>query len=237
MNKVKEWKDNMKKDAKETAEGFIKRAIDYIKSLPDKIKEWFNNTIEKVKEWKDNMKEKAKEAIEGFIENVVEGAKSIPQKIPEIGKAIVDGIWKGIKDAKRKFVQDVKDFFDGIVDGVKSVLGIASPSKVMAKEVGQWIPKGVASGIEQNENTVNEAMDDMFDNITGRNKLGIQLVPNVDDFELGVINAPVKNNSDFSINILSEIANLLGVINNYMPELVAAAESDKIGRASCRERV
>jgi len=227
IKKVKEWKDNMKKEAKETAEGFIKSAIDYIKSLPDKIKEWFNNTIEKVKEWKDNMKEKAKEAIEGFIENVVEGAKSIPQKIPEIGKAIVDGIWKGIKDAKRKFVQDVKDFFDGIVDGVKSVLGIASPSKVMAKEVGQWIPKGVASGIEQNENTVNEAMDDMFDNITGRNKLGIQLVPNVDDFELGVINAPVKNNSDFSINILSEIANLLGVINNYMPELVAAAESDR----------
>ena len=45
-------------------------------------------------------------------------------------------------------------------NGMKSALGIHSPSKVMAEEVGQWIPKGVTVGIEANAGHTLKAIRD-----------------------------------------------------------------------------
>ena len=45
-------------------------------------------------------------------------------------------------------------------NGMKSALGIHSPSKVMAEEVGQWIPKGVTVGIEANAGNTLKAIRD-----------------------------------------------------------------------------
>lgn len=67
----------------------------------------------------------------------------------EVGINIVNGVWNGICSAKDKFVNDVNSFFSGIVDGVKDALDINSPSRVMKKEVGRWIPPGVGEGIEE----------------------------------------------------------------------------------------
>ena len=61
----------------------------------------------------------------------------------------MNGVWSGICSAKDKFVSDVKSFFSGIVDGVKDALDINSPSRVMKKEVGRWIPPGVGEGIKE----------------------------------------------------------------------------------------
>lgn len=45
-------------------------------------------------------------------------------------------------------------------NGMKDALGIHSPSKVMAEEVGQWIPKGVTVGIEANAGNTLKAIRD-----------------------------------------------------------------------------
>ena len=95
------------------------------------------------------MGQKGKEAIESLISNVVEAAKSIPGKMAEIGKNMVEGVWNGIQNAASWFTNQVKGFFSGIVDGVKDALGINLPSKVMADQVGKWMPAGVAAGFEK----------------------------------------------------------------------------------------
>ena len=66
----------------------------------------------------------------------------------DIGKEIVNGVWKGIMYAGSWFVKQVTDFFVGIVNTVKWALGIESPSKVFADQVGKWIPLGIAEGFE-----------------------------------------------------------------------------------------
>ncbi|MFS0783309.1 hypothetical protein, partial [Bacillus sp. 1P06AnD] len=43
----------------------------------------------------------------------------------------------------------------------KKILGIHSPSKVMEKEVGQWIPAGIAEGITNNLGIVKTASEEM----------------------------------------------------------------------------
>ena len=81
----------------------------------------------------------------------------------EFGKWIVEGVWNGIKSKAEKFYNDVKGFFKKLKDKAKDALGISSPSKVMRDEVGQWIPKGVAVGIEANTDSVDKALDDLND--------------------------------------------------------------------------
>ena len=80
-----------------------------------------------------------------------------------------------------------------LVDSVKSFFGIASPSRLMAKEVGQYLPQGIAVGIEDNMSSVNKAMEGMNTALTtqvsstlsgGLNGVGGGFTQNV------VINAP-----------------------------------------------
>jgi phage-related protein len=63
------------------------------------------------------------------------------------GKAIVDGLWQGIVGQKDVFFAQIQGFFSGLVNTVKNALGINSPSKLFADEVGQQIPSGVGQGI------------------------------------------------------------------------------------------
>lgn len=142
------WASDMKNKATEMGRDFIANVVEFFRTLPDKAKEWFENTIVKAKEWTQSMKEEGGTSIKEMIAAFLEGAKEIPTKMAEVGKWIVNGVWKGIQDAKDKFIRDVKDFFGDIVEGAKDALDINSPSKVMADQVGKWMPLGVASGFK-----------------------------------------------------------------------------------------
>ena len=51
----------------------------------------------------------------------------------------------------------------------KDALGIASPSRLMRDQVGQWIPAGIAAGIEQSSGMVTDAMTEMAGNMASVN--------------------------------------------------------------------
>lgn len=145
------WGVNLISWARTNIPKFISNVITYFSQLPGKIWTWLKNTISKLNQWKSDMGVKGKEAIKNLIDNVISGAKDIPSKMLSIGKNIVDGVWSGIKNAKDTFFKEsVKGFFGGLVDGAKDSLGIKSPSKVFANEVGKWIPPGVAQGVKKN---------------------------------------------------------------------------------------
>lgn len=75
-----------------------------------------------------------------------------------VGKNIVIGIWNGIVSLQGWLWNQAVNFASGIWKGVKSALGIGSPSRVMAQEVGRWIPPGIAAGIDGAAHTVDTAM-------------------------------------------------------------------------------
>lgn len=77
------------------------------------------------------------------------------------GGDLIMGLVKGIGNLAAKAWNAAVSVAKGIVKKVKGALGIHSPSKVMAQEVGQYIPAGVAVGITDNMKPITNAVDAM----------------------------------------------------------------------------
>lgn len=98
-----------------------------------------------------------------LIAGIIEATPKIIEEIPkiftkmvdkfasmdwlQIGKDIIGGIKDGIIEAGGAIWDSLKETVGGAVDKVKSFFGIASPSKLMRDEVGQYISEGVGAGI------------------------------------------------------------------------------------------
>ena len=81
-------------------------------------------------------------------------ARSLPGKIKDgigslvsIGKNWIEGLWNGIKDKKDWLCNKIKSLASNAKDAIKDFFGIHSPSVVMEKDVGVYIPEGIGVGI------------------------------------------------------------------------------------------
>lgn len=99
------------------------------------------------------------------IKSLVEGFSNMQEDMKGIGKDLIKGLWNGIKNAKDWVIGKIKGFGESILGGIKDFFGINSPSKVFRDEVGQWLPKGMAVGIEANTDTALNSIDQMNDEI------------------------------------------------------------------------
>ena len=68
---------------------------------------------------------------------------------PKLGRDIINGILDGLKRAWDSLVRWFTNAWDGLVGGIKDILGIHSPSRVFADEIGKMIPPGIALGVDQ----------------------------------------------------------------------------------------
>ena len=78
-----------------------------------------------------------------------------------VGRNVVSGIARGVTAAAGMLFSTLKGLASRALSAAKSALGIGSPSKVFAKEVGRWIPAGLAQGVEQHSALVTNAMKDL----------------------------------------------------------------------------
>lgn len=150
-------KDNVINKTKE----IVNNVATWFKQLPNKIKTTFTQVITAVGTWLTNMYNKCKTGITNLVKSIVNWFKNLPNKMLNIGKNIVTGIWNGIKNAKSWLTGKIKDFGKNIMKGFKDALKIGSPSKLAEKDVGQWIPKGIAVGIDANADSVYKSMKNL----------------------------------------------------------------------------
>lgn len=132
----------------------------------------------------------------------------------QLGKDIITGIVNGISSVGSLIKDMLMGLASSALGAVKSFLGIGSPSKVFAKEVGQWIPAGIASGIEKNAGSVTGAMDDIVEMTTGSMTSSMMLdmangisseagtgVSNEDRIVMAIVKALSELNLVSSVNI------------------------------------
>ena len=65
----------------------------------------------------------------------------------KIGTAIADGIAKGIRSAANSVINALGGIIDAAIKAAKEKLGIASPSKLFADQIGYQMSAGMAAGI------------------------------------------------------------------------------------------
>lgn len=142
------WGSNMLSNGRQAASNTINAIVTFFAQLPGKIATWLTNAVSKVVSWGSQLAAQGRSAASQLVNAVTSGVTGLPGKMAEVGRNIVRGVWNGISNAAGWFKSQVRSFFSGIVDGAKRALGIHSPSKVFAKEVGKWIPPGVGEGIK-----------------------------------------------------------------------------------------
>lgn len=84
----------------------------------------------------------------------------------QLGKDIINGLIKGLGQMNNALWEAAKSVAKSALNSIKKALGIASPSKVMAAEVGRFIPPGVAVGAKANTKPLTDAMDYLADMTT-----------------------------------------------------------------------
>jgi len=85
-----------------------------------------------------------------------------------LGRNIIDGIVRGLRAAGSAVKNFLMNIAKGALDSVKRFFGIKSPSRVMADEVGRYLPLGIAQGIEKNASAVQDAMYDLAGDVTAK---------------------------------------------------------------------
>ena len=138
----------------------INTAINFFSQLPTKIGTFLSNSITKMSQFVRDLGSKGLEAAKNLISNITSGLSGLPSKMLEIGKNIIQGLINGVTSMAKTLVNKVKGVIDDAIEGAKKLLGINSPSRVFM-EIGEYTSEGMAIGIEQNEDMVQKASENM----------------------------------------------------------------------------
>lgn len=92
-----------------------------------------------------------------IVKAVIDGLGEMVTKVPEIGKNLVKGLWEGIKSMIDWLWNKVTGWVGDIIGGIADLLGIHSPSRVMAR-FGKFMAEGLQVGWDKN---IDKVMDDI----------------------------------------------------------------------------
>lgn len=180
-------------------------------------------------------------AAKKIFETIVKALASLPSKMLSIGKNIVEGIWKGIWSMGAWITKKIGDFAGGIVKSFKGFLGIHSPSRIMRKEVGPFVGRGLGLGILDSFKVVksnildfkNMILDEMridgsdaFDSLRIFKEVKIQM----DNEEFS--GASVRSNNSAEKN-----GNVYQTINVNSPKALDASETARQTKNATRELI
>lgn len=105
------------------------------------------------------------DALPEIIGAIIDGFKEVDWL--DLGANILKGILNGLVSAVSGIWSVVEDVGSAIIDGFCDFFDIHSPSRVMAKKVGQYLPSGIAVGMEDTaDEPVNEAQA-IVDSVAG----------------------------------------------------------------------
>ena len=108
---------------------------------------------------------RALSAAKSMAQGVVNGIRGAFNNVADIGRNLVYGIGRGITSGIGWIKGQISSFVGNVKSFLKSLFGISSPSKWARDIIGLNIDKGMALGIEQNADMVEDAVNDLIPNI------------------------------------------------------------------------
>ncbi|GLX92930.1 hypothetical protein [Herbidospora sp. NBRC 101105] len=134
--------------------------IRWISSPPGKFIEFFG----KAKDWAVTKMGELVSWLAGLPGRILSAIGNLGSLLSNAGRDLLTGLWNGLQSMAGWLSSQLTSFFSRLVpQWVKDALGIGSPSRLMADEVGREIPAGVALGVTENSHVVRSATQSMVD--------------------------------------------------------------------------
>lgn len=187
---IKQMTDTLIENLPAIIEGGFQLLTGLITGLTECTPDLINAIIALIPVITDSLTENLPALVKAGMELIVALAKGLPDAIPDIinalpeiigaiidgfkevdwldlGANILKGILNGLVSAVSGIWSVVQDVGSAIIDGFCDFFDIHSPSRVMAKKVGQYLPSGIAVGMED---TADEPVDEaqaIVDSVAG----------------------------------------------------------------------
>lgn len=167
------------------------------------------------------------------LQNVSAVAPQASSDASTIGSSIVQGVVSGINTKAPLINSAIQTILQGGVAAGKATLGIRSPSKVLADEVGTPIGQGIAQGILGAANLIDKAMSFVVKNAIAKNKMS----PNDIAVKLGLLDPDHagKINSDSQGQLDYAYAQLTPQINDDLAALQKIVGEDTAALLAARK--
>jgi phage-related protein len=138
-----------------------------------------------------------------------------------IGGNIVSGIVNGLRNGISSIVSAAQEVASSALNAAKSFLGISSPSKKARDEIGKWIPKGVAVGIEANLDDVSMAMDALKDQVSDGVQADIvsEITTGENQISESISSGDYISQTDGSRQMYEILSDIYNMMIEYMPQL------------------
>ncbi|MDD2199787.1 MAG: phage tail tape measure protein [Bacteroidales bacterium] len=205
---------------------YIEAFINFWKELPSKLWSALKLAVNKIGDFFTNMWNSIVTETPKLLNKFVNFWKELPGKLKQIGTNIVDGLFNGIKNSWENLKKKTKKLLDSFVKGIKNGLGIKSPSKLLADEVGQWIPKGISVGIDANADSVKNSLDKVKSLTTGMGQsyqYGLGAVSNSKTTNTNTYNSPININiKEFNNTRNQDVKEFVKEIEFYRKQVVIA---------------
>jgi len=150
-----------------------------------------------------------------ILEAIAKGIGDNVGTMWQSGKDLIAGLWEGIKNSATWIKDKLSGWVGDVTSFIKKLFGIASPSKVMEKQVGFNLGAGIANGIRGSIGLVESAMNGMNDIVTGTINPVINPTLNASAMGLGIagmtsINVDLSGASISSPEVAQEYAESIG---------------------------
>lgn len=220
VTKFSEWNTNLTQWIAKNILALITKFVNFFKELPGKIYNAIKGINDKLGSIIQDMIKWVTTEIPKFVSKFVEFMGDLPKKMLDIGKNIVTGIWSGISGSVGWLKDKITGFAGSVVGGMKDALGIHSPSRVLADQVGKYMAQGIGVGFEDEMNSVSNSM--------------VKAIPTqrkdyTDTQKSSISTVPSSNASEFKISIENFVNNRSQDVQAFAQELEFYRKQAAIG--------
>jgi TP901 family phage tail tape measure protein len=136
----------------------LNAVVGFFVALPGRVGGALSGVIGAIVAWGSQLVSTGSQSANNFVNTVTSKAQSLPGAFMRLAGDVLNGFLQGLKAGSADFFGAVGSFFMGVVDGVKKAMGISSPSRLFAEQVGAPIALGIAQGITDNLGAVQRSL-------------------------------------------------------------------------------